>query len=203
MTFPDFFARAPVVRVRDGLAELLGATEGGVMDYHYADAVRLAGHSCPTVAGAFLLARAALAMLYPDQVPERGGVSVHMPAPVTEGTTGVVAQVLTLLTGAAADNGFHGLGGRHVRSGLLSYATAPTDDGIVFRRLDTGASVTLSLDASSVPPDPAQRTLLGSVMQGSADAAQRRAFGAAWQDRVRRLLTEHADDPRVIRVHAR
>jgi hypothetical protein len=203
MTFPDFFARAPVVRVRDRLAELLGAAEGGVMDYRYADAVRLAGHSCPTVAGAFLLGRAALAMLYPDQVPERGGVGVHMPAPVTEGTTGVVAQVLTLLTGAAADNGFHGLGGRHVRSGLLTYAAALTDDGIVFGRLDTGASVTLSFDASSIPPDPAQRTLLGSVMHGSADVAQHRAFGEAWQDRVRRLLLEHSDDPNVIRVHAR
>ena len=203
MTYPDFFAQAPVVRVRDRLAELLGAADGGVMDYHYADAVRLAGHSCPTVAGAFLLGRAALAMLYPDEVPERGGVSVRLPAPVTEGTTGVVGQVLTLLTGAAAENGFHGLGGRHVRYGLLSYAADAQDDAIVFRRLDTGACVALSLDVSSSPADPAQRMLLGAVMQGNADEAQRRAFGEAWQDRVRRLLLEHADDPQVIRAQRR
>ncbi len=201
MGFPDFFSHAPVVRVRDGLAELLGAADGGVLEYRYADAVRLAGHSCPTVAGAFLLGRAALARLYPDQLPERGGVSVHMPAPASDGTTGVVAQVLTLLTGAAADNGFHGLGGRHVRSGLLTHAAAPTGQGIVFGRPDSGASVALSLDLSAVPPDPAQRTLLGMVVQGNADATQRRAFGETWQARVRRLLLEHADDPRVIRVH--
>jgi hypothetical protein len=200
MTYPEFFAQAPVVRVRDRLAGLLGAAEDGVMDYHYADAVRLAGHSCPTVAGAFLIGRAALAALYPDELPERGGVSVHMPAPATEGTTGVIGQVLTLLTGAAADNGFHGLAGQHVRRGLLSFAQAPDGDAIVFRRLDTGASVALTLDVSSVPADPAQRMLLGAVLQGSADEAQRRAFGQAWQARVRRLLLDHADDPQVIRV---
>lgn len=203
MSMPGFFEQAPVVRVRDRLADLLGAAGDGVLEYRYADAVRLAGHSCPTVAGAFLLGRAALMTLYPGEVPERGGVSVRMPAPVDDGVTGVTAQVLTLLTGAAADNGFHGLGGQHVRSGLLDYAETPEAGPILFRRNDTGASVALTLDLSSVPPDPAQRALMGLVLQGSADAAQRRAFGAAWQARVRRLLLEHADDPAVIRVERR
>jgi len=200
---PDFFAQAPVVRVRDRLADLLGAAADGVMEYRYADAVRLAGHSCPTVAGAFLLGRAALMTLYPDELPERGGVSLRMPAPVDDGVTGVTAQVLTLLTGAAGDNGFHGLGGRHVRSGLLDYAGTPEGGPILFRRNDTGAAVALTLDLSGVPPEPAQRALMGPVLQGTADAAQRRAFGAAWQARVRRLLLEHADDPAVIRVERR
>ena len=53
MAFPDFFEQAPVIRLRDPLAELLGSATDGVMDYHYVDAVRLAGHSCPTVAGVF------------------------------------------------------------------------------------------------------------------------------------------------------
>lgn len=203
MQFPDFYSQAPVVPTHDALAELLGASDGGLLDYRYADCVRLAGHSCPTVAGAFLLGRAALMTLYPGEVPERGGVSVRMPAPVDDGVTGVTAQVLTLLTGAAADNGFHGLGGQHVRSGLLDYAETPEAGPILFRRNDTGASVALALDLSSVPPDPAQRALMGLVLQGSADAAQRRAFGAAWQARVRRLLLEHADDPAVIRVERR
>jgi len=34
--------------LRDPLAELLGAAEGGIVEYRYADAVKLAGHSCPT-----------------------------------------------------------------------------------------------------------------------------------------------------------
>ena len=54
---PDFFAAVPAIVVADPLAALLGAAEGGRLEYRYADAVRLAGHSCPTVAGAWLMAR--------------------------------------------------------------------------------------------------------------------------------------------------
>lgn len=62
--FPSFFTEIPPIVVHDRLAEFLGAADGGVIEYRYADAVKLAGHSCPTVAGAFLLARRALASLY-------------------------------------------------------------------------------------------------------------------------------------------
>ena len=110
MTFPDFFNDAPVICLRDPLADLLGAAADGVIEYRYEDVVRLAGHSCPTVAGAYLSARIALRSLYADAMPERGGITVHMPSPETEGTTGVVAQVLTLLTGATAQGGFKGIG---------------------------------------------------------------------------------------------
>ena len=106
MNFPDFYEKAPVVRTRDPFAAMLGAARDGMLEYCYVDAVRLAGHSCPTVAGAFLVGRAALAALYPDEPAERGNIAVHMPAPEHEGVTGVMAQVLTLLTGAASDNGF-------------------------------------------------------------------------------------------------
>ena len=64
MNFPDFYEQAPVVRTHDPFAAMLGAASGGVLEYHYLDAVRLAGHSCPTVAGAFLIGRAGLAALY-------------------------------------------------------------------------------------------------------------------------------------------
>ena len=69
MGFPAFFEQAPVLRLHDGLAELLGAPSDGVIEYRYADAVRLAGHSCPTVAGAWLCARAGLRALYGEMHP--------------------------------------------------------------------------------------------------------------------------------------
>ncbi|MDN5935606.1 MAG: hypothetical protein L0H75_05435 [Nitrosospira sp.] len=200
MNFPDFYEQAPVVRTHDPFAAMLGAARDGVLEYRYVDAVRLAGLSCPTVAGAFLVGRAALAALYPDEPAERGAISVHMPAPEKEGTTGVVAQVLTLLTGAAADNGFHGIQGRFRRRGLLSFADRREGEAITFKRLDNGASVAVSLDVSPVPGDPAQGERLRAILQDYADASQRAAFADAWQDRVRRLLLEFADDPRVIRV---
>ncbi|MEO8991838.1 MAG: hypothetical protein ABI284_01475 [Nitrosospira sp.] len=200
MNYPDFYEQAPVIRTRDPFAEMLGAAQDGVLEYHYADAVRLAGHSCPTVAGAFLMGRAALAALFPDEPAERGAIAIHMPAPESEGTTGVTAQVLTLLTGAASNNGFNGIQGRFKRSGLLSFAERREGEAISFKRLDTGAGVTVSLDVSPVPGDPAQGARMAAIMYGNADDEQRTAFANAWQDRVRRLLLEFADDPRVIRV---
>jgi hypothetical protein len=200
MNFPDFYEQAPVIRTHDPFAAVLGAASGGVLEYHYLDAVRLAGHSCPTVAGAFLIGRAGLAALYPDEPAERGAIAVHMPAPEKEGVTGVMAQVLTLLTGAASDNGFQGIAGRFKRKGLLSFSERREGEAILFKRLDSSASVTVRLDISQVPGDPAQGERLAAILQDRADDTLRAAFANAWQDRVRRLLLEFADDPRVIQV---
>lgn len=196
--FPSFFDEAPRISVRDPLAALLGAAGDGLLVYHYADAVKLAGHSCPTVAGAWLMARAALRTLYPDQPAERGGVSVQMGAPEHEGSTGVIAQVLTLVTGAAAANGFHGIGGRFARQGLLSYAVGGT--GVRFARRDTGAAVRVELDLARVPPARDLRERMAEALASGASLEQQQAFGERWQDRVRRLLLEHADDPQVVRL---
>lgn len=200
MKLPDFYAQAPVVQTFDPLAQLLGAATAGRLDYSYADVVRLAGHSCPTVAGTFLTGRAAMEALYPDGPAERGQIEVSMPHPVDHGTTGVEAQVLTLLTGAAADNGFHGLAGRYARNGLLTFAERHESDAITFRRRDNGATVAVQLDTSPVPADPRQRELLMAIMQDTASDADKQAFAEVWQERVRRMLVDFADDPRVVKL---
>ncbi len=203
MHLPAFYSHAPRVLVRDPLAELLGAADDGLIEYGYADAVRLAGHSCPTVAGAYLMACAGLRTLYPESLPERGGVGVTMGAAEVEGTTGVVAQVFTLITGAAANNGFHGIGGQHARHNLLRYGGGDRSCIASFRRADNGDTVYLSMDLSSVSPAPQLRELMVRALAADATGEERAAFGSVWQDRVRRLLLEHADDPNVIRVERR
>lgn len=200
MALPAFFSAAPGIVLRDPLAELLGAAEGGLIEYGYADAVRLAGHSCPTVAGAYLMARAALRALYPDAVPERGSVVVTMSMAEEEGTTGVIAQVFTLLTGAAGNNGFHGIGGHHARHGLLRYGSNDLSCIAGFCRSDTGDTVYVSMDLSSVSPAPQMRMLMGRALTADATDAERAAFASVWQDRVRKLLLQHAEDARVIKV---
>jgi hypothetical protein len=160
MNHPAFYEQAPRIRMRDPLAAFLGAAEDGLLEYAYVDAVRLAGHSCPTVAGAWLMARTALQALYPDEPAERGGITVHMPAAESEGVTGVIAQVLTLVTGAAAGNGFHGIGGHFVRQSLLDYATVPGPAAVQFRRRDNGAAVAVELDLTTVPAAPNLRELM-------------------------------------------
>lgn len=76
--FPSFFNQAPTITVQDALAEFLGAAENGILTYRYADAVRLCGHSCPTVAGAYLMVIKGLKALYGEELPERGGIEAFM-----------------------------------------------------------------------------------------------------------------------------
>jgi hypothetical protein len=196
MSFPDFYASVPRLRLRDPLAGLLGASADGILDYGYVDAVRLAGHSCPTVAAAYWLTWRALALLYGTALPVRGEIRVSFRLPRDEGVTGVTAAVVGLLTGAAGSEGFKGLGGRYARRGLLNFAsTIPLD--LRFERLDTGARVDAAAYPQQVPADPALSDLLAAVTFGTADAAARQRFGEIWQDRVARLLSEYRDDPAV------
>ena len=62
--FPAFYSEAPTIKLRDPLAQFLGAARHGVIEYRYTDVVRLSGHSCPTVAGAYLMALHGLRALY-------------------------------------------------------------------------------------------------------------------------------------------
>ncbi|MGB9194890.1 MAG: hypothetical protein WCB88_13250, partial [Azonexus sp.] len=88
MAFPEFFARIPAVTLRDPLAELLGAAEGGLIEYRFADAVKLAGHSCPTVAGAWLMTVRALRALYGAGIPLRGNIKVALRDELESGVSG-------------------------------------------------------------------------------------------------------------------
>jgi len=197
MTFPSFYDAAPRLVVRDPLSEFLGAAEGGLLHYGYADAVRLAGHSCPTVAGAYLMTVRSLEHLYPGEVPERGAVAVSVRENADEGVAGVMARVATLLTGATENTGFKGIGGRFDRRNLLSFGTG-VHGTMAFVRTDTGAGVQATLDSGIVPVDPAMRSLLQRVLSHAATPDEAMRFRSLWQERVRRMLVDHADDPRLV-----
>lgn len=199
MQLPDFFQDIPPITLRDPLAGTLGAAADGLIDYHYADAVKLAGHSCPTVAGAWLMARRGLWALYGEETPVRGGIRIELRAAQDAGTTGVVGNVLSLVTGAAGEGGFKGLAGKLSRKDLLAYgADIPAEARMT--RVDTGASVLLDYRPERVLPAPEMPPLMARVVGGTADAAERAEFGRLWQDRVRRILLEHGDDPQLVSV---
>jgi hypothetical protein len=201
MKTPAFFDAVPAIVVADPLAETLGAAEGGLIEYRYVDAVKLTGQSCPTVAGAWLMTRAALARLYPGETPRRGEIRVELRQPVDEGVAGVIAGVAGLVTGAANEGGFKGLAGRYARRGLLRFGV-PMGGEIRFTRLDTGRSVELSHRLQAVPRPPALGELLRDASAAEASAAARRAFADAWQGWVRTIMIEHADDPTLIELVA-
>lgn len=199
MPFPEFFAAAPRLAVRDPLAGFLGAADDGVIEYGYADVVRLAGHSCPTVASAYLMTRAALGSLYPDALPERGGVRVELRDDRVAGATGVIANVASFLTGAAHDTGFKGIGGRFDRRNLLVFG-ADIPGQLRVTRTDTGAAVTVSARLDRVPADPRMAPLLQRCLAGIAAADEVALFQSLWQGRVRTLVVDRADDPDIIAV---
>lgn len=197
MRYPAFFDDVPRITLRDPLAEFLGAAEGGVIEYGYLDAVKLAGHSCPTVAGIYLMTLKALAFLYGEATPERGAIRVSFRDDIGAGTTGVIANVAGLLTGAAGPGGFKGIGGRFDRRNLLAF-NAGIETEVRFERTDSGGGVNVSYRADSVPPAPAMKALMPRVTGGTASAEEGREFVRLWQDRVRRILMEHRDDPGLV-----
>ncbi|HEY0879072.1 MAG TPA: hypothetical protein VGE10_11540 [Zeimonas sp.] len=200
-TFPSFFADAPVLDLIDPLAEFLGAVAGGRLRYRYEDVVRMAGHSCPTVASAFLMTRAALRRLYGDALPRRGEIRVEMRERRDAGVTGVVAAVATFVTGATEDSGFPGIGGRFGRRERLFFGRPLSFGEMRFARLDgEGAPVEVAARLQLVGGDPRMSSWMGRCLHGEASAEETAAFRNAWQERVRRLLVDHADDPEVIEV---
>ena len=199
--FPVYFEQAPTIMVRDPLAEFLGAAEHGLMTYRYVDAVRLAGHSCPTVAGAYLMVCRGLKALYGDDVPERGGIEVRMRDGRDEGTTGVVASVATLLTGAATEQGFGGIGmnRRFARRDLLAF-NGNIDGTLSLRRRDTGATAEIDYHAQRVPFAPQMAEVMPKAVSSTASDEELRLFKELWQERTRTILVDHADDDGLIEI---
>ncbi len=199
MQAPAFFDEVPSIVMFDALAQTLGAAQDGLIEYCYLDAVKLAGHSCPTVAGAWLMTRTALAHLYPGKTPHRGEVRVAMREAQDVGVVGVIASVAGLITGAAGNGGFKGLAGRHSRRDLLTYNVSMRSE-MLFTRLDNGLSVGVSHHPDAVPRPTQLRMQMQAALSPHVDNAQREAFAKTWQGWVREMLIDHANNPRLITV---
>lgn len=197
MNLPDYIARLPVITLYDPLAEVLGAAADGLIDYSFADAVKLAGHACPTVAGAWLAVTGGLEALYGDATPVRGDIAVALPDAVDEGVAGVIASIATLLTGAAAAGGFKGLGGQYARRNLLSFGIREVA-GIRLTRRDTGTAVDCVARLHKVAGDPRLGELLPNVILGTASTEESHLFRTLWQNRVERILT--ADRNEIVEI---
>lgn len=194
MGFPAFFDQVPRIVMFDPLAQFLGAVPDGRMEYTYADAVKLAGHSCPTVASAYLMAIKGIAALYGDQLPERGAIRVSFKGDRNDGTNGVVANVFTLLTGASGDEGFKGLGGKFHRNGLMTF-NASIRGEVRLANSDRAVDVSFNAPASLAG---VTRALLQAAMQPGATPGDREAFAVAFQSRVKQILVDRRDDPSLV-----
>ena len=195
--FRDFFHEVEPIKMKEPLAETLGAFERqeAVLEYSFIDAVKLAGHACPSVAGAFLCCQSALSTLYDDETPVRGNIRVTVFGDPDEGALGVMAQVCTFITGAALETGFKGLGPLFKRKDLLRFETGAIQcDAACFRfeRVDMEKSVLVRFhpDLVPFPGDKGERlaSLMKQVISGRADAGQRRKFQDLWMERIELMI---------------
>ncbi len=198
--FPEFFKRVPSIVTYDPLADILGTFKDGKIMFNYIQIVKAAGHSCPTVAGAYAMTFHALKALYGEELPVRGNVKVEFKEDLEEGVAGVIANVITNITGATSKSGFKGLGGKFARHSLMFF-NAPINSSARFTRVDNGKSVDVFYDPSIVPGSPKQQPLMQKIMQGIATSEEKEEFGKLWQARVERILCDRFDE--VVRVEKR
>ena len=188
MDYPKFYDSVEPFILKDDLAEFLGATKDGKMQIDYLDCVKLAGHSCPTVAGSYILAKVALKKLYGSQTPKRSQVKIEFKAPKESEVTGVIGSVLSFILGSNDSGGFAGIGGKFNRKNLLTYENSDVAGMVKFTRVDNNESITLNLNTSIVPGNPNMQPLMQKTLMGQASKEEAEEFGALWQARVEYML---------------
>jgi len=201
MHYPAFFDQAPTITLHDPLGEFLGAFTDGKVIVSYYDCAKLAGHSCPTVASAYLMTIAGLTKLYPEGLPQRSQIRVEMQAPKTEGVTGVIGNVIAYIVGANDESGFKGIGGTFSRNNLLFFGVTELIGTVRLTRTDTNTSVTLSCDTKQVPGSPEMMPLMQKAIQGNASEAEKEQFRILWQGRVEAMLLDTELQNNIITIH--
>jgi len=187
MNYPPFYDEVESIKVKDPLSAMLHTFDNGEYIFNYIDAVKLSGHSCPTVAGAYIITLKGLQALYKGELAVRGNIKVAFKEDVQDGSAGVIANVVTQITGATDKSGFKGLNGKFKRHSLMSFNTN-IKSSVQFTRLDTGESVEVTYNPSSVAPNPDMEKLMQKIMQTSATKDEIKEFGVLWQDRVKRIF---------------
>ncbi len=191
-----FYDDVEPISLKEPLAEFLGALdEGEKLEFTYTDAVKLAGHSCPAVSGAFKITEKALKALYDKETPVRGEISVKVLGSVDNGANGPISQVISLITGAAPQTGFAGLGQRFGRKNKLIFDEKNEEpNSFIFTRDDTGKSVKVTYHPELLPQDSEIPQLFTKCIVGTATEKQKEEFKEKWQKRVKTVLFEETKD---------
>jgi len=192
MSYPSFFNDVEAIKLIDPLSLALGAFEKGEYEISYLEVVKAAGHSCPTVAGAYIMTNEALKVLYPNARAVRGNIKVEFEESLEEGVAGVIGNVVSQITGATDKSGFKGLQGQFARHSLMGF-NATIESSARFTRVDTQKSVDVIYNHSSISTNPEMLRLMKKLGSGEATQEDVKTFGELWQDRVKRIF-ENLDE---------
>ena len=186
MNHPQFYTTIPSITLKDELSLFLGAFEEGEITFSYLDVAKTAGHSCPTVLGAYLMTYKGLKELFGDEIPQRGNIKVEFKEVATEGVAGVIANVITNITGATTNYGFKGIAGHFDRRHLMFFEREISGN-VKFTRRDTGEAVEVTYNPSQIAPNEKMPLLMQKSISGRATQEEKIEFGKLWQDRVERV----------------
>ena len=138
------------------------------------------------------MAKEALKVLYPNSIAVRGDIKVEFKEDLEDGVAGVVANVISQITGATDKSGFKGLNGRFSRHSLMNF-NADIDCSAKFTRIDTNSSVEVIYNPSLVASNPNLQILMQKVMKNNATKDEITKFGELWQERVQNIF-KHTND---------
>lgn len=185
MEYRKMFDEFDKIVVQDDLAKFLGVNDDGVFEFSYIDVVKNAGHSCPTVAGAYIMALEGLKALYPNELPKRGEIKVELKNKPRENNAGVVGSVFGQITGASTDNGFGGFSSSEFNRRDTLIFDANIQATVRLTRLDTNKSVLISCHSQKVI-NPT--VVLQSRISPNATEEDKVNFPNRWQDLVHTLF---------------
>ena len=187
-----FYEEVEPIKLRDPLAIFLGAMdEEELLVFTYPDAIKLAGHSCPAVSGAYKITQKALKALYKDEIPVRGEMKVTVLGSPTDGANGPMAQLISFITGAATETGFGGLGGKFERVNKLIFDTRNEEFGaFIFEREDTGKKVKIKYHPEILPQPEEMSDYFMKCLAGKAADKDKETFINMWQSKVKKVLFE-------------
>ena len=186
--YPKFYDEVESIKIQDPLADALGAFEDGIYQFDYIDLVKSTGHSCPTVAGAYLMTLMGLKALYANsELVARGDIKVEFKESMENGVTGVIANVISQITGATDKSGFKGFQGKFARHSLMSF-NENINASVRLTRLDIKESVDIFYDPSSITPNPDMQVIMQKMSQETVNNDEIKEFRVLWQDRVKRIF---------------
>jgi len=197
-----FLDEVETISLTDPLSYVLGSQiEGDPFVYSYADAVKLAGHSCPAVSGAYKITAIALKALYGENTPVRGDIRVLIKGAPDQLAYGPQAQVIMLITGASPETGFKGLGGKYSRLNKLIFDREDFQfSTFIFLRDDTGKAVKIVYNPSVLGEDPRMSELTPKVIQGVATTDEKTLFTKLWLGKIKKILLESDEHPGLFEI---
>lgn len=185
MEYREVYNKYEKILMKDELAKFLGVNKDGILEFSYIDIVKNSGHSCGTVAGAYIIALEGLKVLYKGEYPKRGEIKVELKKGSREDNTGVIGSILSSITGASIDYGFGGMpNGKFNRRDTLFF-NAKIKEDVRLTRLDSNESVYINFTPDKVV-NPME--ILMSAISPNANKADKDSFPDRFQDMVHTLF---------------